>query len=82
MTTPYFTGFIAYAAVALFAVIVLIVRFVPRYGQTHMVVYIGLCSIVGSITVGMGAFSPLNFYLIFSVSHFPSYSLSDCRSWV
>ncbi|CAA6668169.1 unnamed protein product [Spirodela intermedia] len=44
-------GFVAYAAVALFVVTFLIVRLVPRYGQTHLIVYIGLCSIVGSITV-------------------------------
>jgi hypothetical protein len=30
---------------------VLIFRYVPRYGQTHMVVYIGICSLMGSLTV-------------------------------
>lgn len=31
---------------------VLIFRFVPLYGQTHMIVYVGICSLMGSITVG------------------------------
>lgn len=32
-------------------VLVLIIRFVPRYGQKHMVIYIGICSLMGSLTV-------------------------------
>ncbi|KAF8394034.1 hypothetical protein HHK36_020236 [Tetracentron sinense] len=30
---------------------VLIFLFVPRYGQTHLLVYIGICSLMGSLTV-------------------------------
>ncbi|XP_078447259.1 putative magnesium transporter NIPA2 isoform X2 [Wolffia australiana] len=44
-------GFLTYAGFAFVGVITLMIFIVPRYGQTHMVVYIGLCSIVGSITV-------------------------------
>ncbi|KAK8522357.1 hypothetical protein V6N12_056068 [Hibiscus sabdariffa] len=33
------------------AVFILIFRFVPQYGQTHIMVYIGVCSLVGSISV-------------------------------
>ncbi|KAL0403641.1 UNVERIFIED_CONTAM: putative magnesium transporter NIPA1 [Sesamum radiatum] len=44
-------GFIVYTIVVLVVVIVLIVFYVPRYGQTHMVVYIGICSLMGSLTV-------------------------------
>ncbi|KAL0358516.1 UNVERIFIED_CONTAM: putative magnesium transporter NIPA1 [Sesamum angustifolium] len=43
--------FIVYTLVVLVVVIVLIVFYVPRYGQSHMVVYIGICSLMGSLTV-------------------------------
>ncbi|KAK4763320.1 hypothetical protein SAY86_009088 [Trapa natans] len=33
------------------AIFVLIVHFVPLYGQTHVMVYIGVCSLVGSLSV-------------------------------
>ena len=49
------SGFLVYAALALIGVIILMIFFVPRYGQTHMVVYIGLCSVLGSITVYIGS---------------------------
>ncbi|MQM06149.1 hypothetical protein Taro_038969 [Colocasia esculenta] len=44
-------GFLVYAAAVFISVLILIIRFVPRYGHTHMIVYIGLCSLMGSITV-------------------------------
>ncbi|KAJ4802212.1 magnesium transporter NIPA (DUF803) [Rhynchospora pubera] len=44
-------GFLLYAGIVLAAVIVLIYNFVPQYGQTHIMVYIGVCSLVGSISV-------------------------------
>ncbi|PIN14462.1 hypothetical protein CDL12_12907 [Handroanthus impetiginosus] len=44
-------GFIIYTLVVIALVIILIVMYVPRYGQTHMVVYIGICSLMGSLTV-------------------------------
>ncbi|CAL9209201.1 unnamed protein product, partial [Musa hybrid cultivar] len=44
-------GFISYACVVLFLVIFFIVQLVPRYGQTHMVIYVGICSLMGSLTV-------------------------------
>ncbi|XP_020252815.1 probable magnesium transporter NIPA1 isoform X2 [Asparagus officinalis] len=44
-------GFIVYSCVVVLLVIILIFRYVPRYGQTHMLVYIGICSLMGSITV-------------------------------
>lgn len=46
-----FTGFIVYSCVVVIVVLVLIIRFAPRYGQTHMVVYVGICSMMGSLTV-------------------------------
>ncbi|XP_009347006.1 probable magnesium transporter NIPA2 [Pyrus x bretschneideri] len=44
-------GFIIYTCIVLILVAVLIVRYVPRYGQTHMIVYVGICSLMGSLTV-------------------------------
>ncbi|KAA0049138.1 hypothetical protein IC582_012451 [Cucumis melo] len=44
-------GFLVYSVIVLVLVVVLIVRYVPRYGQTHMVVYVGICSLMGSLTV-------------------------------
>ena len=49
-----------YAAVILFAVLVLIFYCEPRYGKTHLIVYVGICSLMGSLTVSFSYFlSPL-----------------------
>nr|GLL47826.1 probable magnesium transporter NIPA2 [Ipomoea trifida]GMD85332.1 probable magnesium transporter NIPA2 [Ipomoea batatas] len=44
-------GFIVYTCIVIALVLVLVFRYVPRYGQSHMVVYIGICSLTGSLTV-------------------------------
>ncbi|XP_042482294.1 probable magnesium transporter NIPA1 [Macadamia integrifolia] len=44
-------GFIVYTCIVVIMVLVLIFLFVPKYGQTHMVVYVGICSLMGSLTV-------------------------------
>ncbi|XP_068664977.1 probable magnesium transporter NIPA2 [Aristolochia californica] len=44
-------GFIIYTALILVMVLVLIFLFAPRYGDSHMMVYIGICSLLGSLTV-------------------------------
>ncbi|KAH0739121.1 hypothetical protein MTR67_041704 [Solanum verrucosum] len=44
-------GFLAYTFTVLVLVLILIVRYVPRFGQSHLVVYIGICSLAGSLTV-------------------------------
>lgn len=44
-------GFLVYAIIVTILVALLIVYFVPRYGKTHLVVYVGVCSLMGSITV-------------------------------
>ncbi|KAK4784546.1 hypothetical protein SAY86_018914 [Trapa natans] len=44
-------GFIVYTCVVAIAVLVLIFGYVPRYGHSHMMVYIGICSLMGSLTV-------------------------------
>ncbi|CAN1835273.1 Probable magnesium transporter NIPA4 [Linum perenne] len=43
-------GFLVYSALVVIAVSVLIFYCVPRYGQTHMIVYVGICSLMGSLT--------------------------------
>ncbi|XP_058215034.1 probable magnesium transporter NIPA4 isoform X2 [Rhododendron vialii] len=44
-------GFLLYAAVVLTAVFLLIFHYIPQYGQTHIMFYIGVCSLVGSLSV-------------------------------
>nr|CAD1824537.1 unnamed protein product [Ananas comosus var. bracteatus] len=41
----------SYTAIVLAAVFILIFRFAPHYGQTYIMVYIGICSLIGSLTV-------------------------------
>ncbi|GMH24761.1 hypothetical protein Nepgr_026604 [Nepenthes gracilis] len=44
-------GFLFYAASVIVIVFILIFHFIPQYGQTHIMVYIGVCSLVGSLSV-------------------------------
>ncbi|XP_050942871.1 probable magnesium transporter NIPA4 isoform X2 [Cucumis melo] len=44
-------AFLLYAASVMTAVFILIFHFIPQYGQTHIMVYIGVCSLVGSLSV-------------------------------
>ncbi|GMN26717.1 hypothetical protein TIFTF001_001399 [Ficus carica] len=44
-------AFLLYAALVITAVFILIFHFIPQYGQTHIMVYIGVCSLVGSLSV-------------------------------
>ncbi|XP_076959061.1 putative magnesium transporter NIPA1 [Bidens hawaiensis] len=44
-------GFLVYAGIVLVVVGILIYRYVPLYGGTHLVVYVGICSLMGSLTV-------------------------------
>ncbi|KAJ4766352.1 magnesium transporter NIPA (DUF803) [Rhynchospora pubera] len=46
-------GFLCYALIVTALALVLIFYFVPRYGQTHILVYVGVCSLVGSLTVNI-----------------------------
>uniref|UniRef100_A0A453DMD7 Probable magnesium transporter n=1 Tax=Aegilops tauschii subsp. strangulata TaxID=200361 RepID=A0A453DMD7_AEGTS len=43
-------AFMCYVGVVLAIVALLVFKFVPLYGQTHVMVYIGVCSLVGSIS--------------------------------
>ncbi|OIV89825.1 hypothetical protein TanjilG_29917 [Lupinus angustifolius] len=44
-------AFLSYTASAIAVVLILVLYFAPRYGQTNILVYIGICSLVGSLTV-------------------------------
>ncbi|XP_004298209.1 PREDICTED: magnesium transporter NIPA2-like [Fragaria vesca subsp. vesca] len=44
-------GFIVYTVFILFLIGILIFYFVPRFGKTHLIVYVGICSLMGSLTV-------------------------------
>ncbi|GLT30706.1 hypothetical protein SLA2020_054970 [Shorea laevis] len=44
-------AFLIYVAAALSIVLALVLHFEPRYGQTNILVYLGICSLMGSLTV-------------------------------
>uniref|UniRef100_A0A2P2MF86 Probable magnesium transporter n=1 Tax=Rhizophora mucronata TaxID=61149 RepID=A0A2P2MF86_RHIMU len=44
-------AFLLYTASVIAVALVLILYFAPRYGQTNIMIYIGICSIIGSLTV-------------------------------
>ncbi|EPS73206.1 hypothetical protein M569_01549, partial [Genlisea aurea] len=44
-------AFILYATLVIATVVILIYHYVPLYGQTHIWFYIGVCSLVGSLSV-------------------------------
>jgi hypothetical protein len=46
-----FAAFLCYAAIVVAAALVLIYFVVPHHGQTNIMVYIGVCSLLGSLTV-------------------------------
>ncbi|XP_075508054.1 putative magnesium transporter NIPA1 [Primulina tabacum] len=80
-------GFVIYTCTVLSLAAILIYWFVPRYGQTHMVVYIGICSLTGSLTV-MGvkavgialklSFSGSNQFIFFETWFFTIYVIIFC----
>ncbi|KAG0502647.1 hypothetical protein HPP92_002719 [Vanilla planifolia] len=44
-------AFLCYAAAVMVSVFVIVVHFIPQYGQTHIMAYIGVCSFIGSLSV-------------------------------
>ncbi|TXG53790.1 hypothetical protein EZV62_019046 [Acer yangbiense] len=44
-------AFLFYAALVMTIAFILIFHIIPEYGQTHIMVYIGVCSLVGSLSV-------------------------------
>lgn len=45
------TAFLIYVAATVSIVLALILHFEPHYGQTNILVYLGICSLVGALTV-------------------------------
>lgn len=61
-------AFLLYTASAIAVVLVLVLYCEPRYGQTNIMVYIGICSIIGSLTVSFFFFPFLHFlYLHYKI---------------
>ncbi|KAL2460545.1 putative magnesium transporter NIPA4 [Abeliophyllum distichum] len=44
-------AFLFYATLVIAVALVLIFQYIPEYGQTHIMFYIGVCSLVGSLSV-------------------------------
>ena len=44
-------AFLIYVAATLSIVLALVLHFEPRYGQRNILVYLGICSLMGSLTV-------------------------------
>ncbi|URE47607.1 hypothetical protein MUK42_14668 [Musa troglodytarum] len=44
-------AFLCYATIVIAAIFVLTFCYIPQYGQTHIMFYVGVCSLVGSLSV-------------------------------
>lgn len=47
----YFTGFVAYGFIVIIFALVLVFYYGPRFGKTNILVYIAICSLIGSLSV-------------------------------
>lgn len=47
----YLTGFMAYGFIVIIFALVLVFYYGPRYGKTNILVYIAICSLIGSLSV-------------------------------
>lgn len=47
----YFTGFVAYSFIVIIFALVLVFYYGPRFGKTNILVYIAICSLIGSLSV-------------------------------
>lgn len=88
----WFPAFLLYIAAAMVVSFFLIFYCAPRYGQTNIFVYIGICSIIGSLTVSDSSY-PIHLVhsnnwqssvveLIFSFMHLNDQISSLCLSQV
>jgi hypothetical protein len=64
------SAFLLYVTAVAVSVLLLIFYYVPRYGHTHILIYLGICSLMGSLSV------PSMFVLNFSHSKNEPSSLS------
>ncbi|XP_078434731.1 putative magnesium transporter NIPA3 isoform X2 [Wolffia australiana] len=44
-------AFLLYTAIVIIVVLIIIFKYIPHYGETHLMAYIGVCSLVGSLSV-------------------------------
>lgn len=59
------TDFLIYVGATVSVVLALVLHFEPRCGQTNILVYLGICSLVGSLTVIIFSLS----YQLFAILH-------------
>lgn len=59
------TDFLIYVAATVSVVLALVLHFEPRCGQTNILVYLGICSLMGSLTVTIFSLS----YQLFAILH-------------
>lgn len=53
--------FLMYACFVVVLVLVLIFHYVPQFGHSHVLVYIAICSLMGSLSVRFSSLIGLNF---------------------
>lgn len=62
-------AFLIYVAASLSIVLALILHFEPLYGQTNILIYLGICSLMGALTVNCSPSNPIKYICwIFKVS--------------
>jgi magnesium transporter len=62
-------AFLCYAAIAVAVSLFLMLYCSPRYGQMNIIVYVGICSVIGSLTVNIVHVFPFDiFYFILFVT--------------
>ena len=59
-------AFLLYTASTIAVAFFLILYCAPRFGQTNILVYIGICSIIGSLTVSGSSFYPIHLWSTYS----------------
>lgn len=75
------TAFLIYVAAALSIVLALILHFEPRCGQTNILVYLGICSLMGSLTVILFPWLESTFYCLSFMYHCLVKLLTSCQAF-
>lgn len=70
-------GFLLYASFVVTLVLVLIFHYVPQFGHSNVMVYIAICSLMGSLSVLSSSLGFPDGSLITSESH--EYMLIECK---
>ena len=73
------TAFLVYSVATVSLVLALVLHFEPRCGQTNILIYLGICSLMGSLTVMCYFF--LYFKLIAKIYRHSVY-LDLCLIWL